>query len=452
MNAGVRAALIAAARVQMSGGETSDIDVDRLCAEAGIASTDFQRFFPDREELVAAVLEEDVAQLQVIADATAVERLPRAVANGVPLSAPAPPAQSDAWLERRLRVFERALSALEARQQKTEQLLNRSVALLEERQTHPPENPPPRQPDAAPVAKKPAEPESKPQPVKTKPLPLPDLDPPPALSSEAMEGLLENARRAARDAATVEEPPVELKRIPRWMTWAALGCLLTMALTALILANVLGARAGDVQRRQTAQPALARVTALADSGDPRSQTKLALAYLRGQNVHPDLPAAVRWGLAAARQGDPMAQYLVATFYAEGNGLTADPRRAFQWFEAAALRGNLKAMHDLAIAYDQGQGTARDSFRAAAWFNRAAGQGYVDSQFDLAVLYERGEGVRQNPVTALKWYLIAARSGDAQARNRADQLAREMSADDVSSARLLADSFKPAGRDRIANTL
>ena len=452
-NAGDRAALIAAARAQMGRDDMADFDIAALCAAAGVPRAEFHRYFSDRDELITAVLEEDVAQLQVIADVAAAERMPRAVVNGPSIAPPAP--SPDAWLERRLRVFERALSALESRQEKTEQLLNRSVALLEEKLAHPPaDQPQPREPEASPVPalKKPPDVEPAPAPAKAKPLPLPELDPQPGVTPEEMEGLLENARRAAREAAAAEEAPVQTRRVPRWRTWAGLSLVLVMAGSALVLAHVMGVRAGTVQHRQVAQPRLARVTALADSGDPRSQTKLALAYLHGQDVKSDLPAALRWGMAAAKQGDPMAQYLIATFYAEGNGVAADPRRAFQWFQAAALRGNLKAMHDLAIAYDQGRGTPRDSTRAAAWFNRAATQGYVDSQFDLAVLYERGDGVRQNPEAALKWYLIAAKAGDAQAGERADQLSRDMAADNVTRAHLLAMAFRPVGRDRIANAL
>ena len=455
-NAGIRAALIAAARAQMGREDMVEFDIGGLCITAGIPHTEFHRYFADREELITAVLEEDVAQLQVIADVAAAERAPRAVVNGPAIISPTP--QADAWLERRLRVFERALSALESRQEKTEQLLNRSVALLEEQRTHPAEEKPePKQQPAmaapaAAVALKPSlDAEVRPAPVKAKPLPLPDLDPQPAVSPEEMEGLLENARRAARDAQATEDAPVEDKRTPRWMTWGGLGLVLAMAGGALVLAHVMGVKAGT-EHRQVVQPPLARVTALADSGDPRSQTKLALAYLHGEQVKPDLPAALRWGLAAAKQGDPMAQYLIATFYAEGNGVSADPRQAFQWFEAAALRGNIKAMHDLAIAYDQGRGTEQDALRAAAWFNRAATQGYVDSQFDLAVLYERGDGVRQNPVAALKWYLIAGKAGDAQARERAEQIGRDMTEDEVARAHMLADRFQPAVRDRIANAL
>ena len=454
-NAGIRATLIAAARLQMGREDVAEFDIGALCTEAGIPHTEFHRYFSDRDELVTAVLEEDVSQLQVIAEAA--ERMPRAVVNGPSIAAAAP--QPDAWLERRLRVFERALTAMEARQEKTEQLLNRSVALIEEKLARAPEDRaallPQSQTSAAapaPSLKPSLDAETNPAPIKTKALPLPDLDPQPGVSPQEMEGLLENARRAAREAATVEEPAVEIKRTPRGTIWTGLALVLAMASGALILAHAMGVKAGTVEHRQLVRQPLARVTALADSGDPRSQTKLALTYLHGANAKPNLPAALRWGMAAAKQGDPMAQYLVATFYSEGNGVATDPHLAFQWFEAAALRGNLKAMHDLAIAYDQGRGTPQDSSRAAAWFNRAATQGYVDSQFDLAVLYERGDGVRQNPVAALKWYLVAAKSGDAQAHTRASQLSRDMAADEVARAQALANSFLPAGRDPVANAL
>jgi TPR repeat protein/AcrR family transcriptional regulator len=448
-NAGIRGALIVAARGQLGRDDLAELDIGELCTAVGIPRTEFSRFFADRDELIAAVLEEDVAQLKGFADAAAVEQVPRAVANGPAIIAPAP--QGDAWLERRLRVFERALSALESRQEKTEQLLNRSVALVEERLASVAEKPV-AAPEPTPALKRSLDAEIPPRPVKAKPLPLPDLDPPPAMSPEEMDGLLENARRAAREASVSEEPAVEPRRFPRWMTWAGLGAILVVAAVALFLAHMMGVKAGSVQHRETLLPPQARIAALADSGDPRAQTKLALTYLHGQDAKADLPAALRWGLAAAKQGDPMAQYLIATFYAEGNGVATDLHQAFRWFEAAALRGNLKAMHDLAIAYDEGRGTERDPGRAAAWFNRAATQGYVDSQFDLAVLYERGDGVMQNPVLALKWYLVAAKSGDAQARDRADQLSREMPEEESARAHALADSFRASGRDPVANAL
>jgi AcrR family transcriptional regulator len=444
----IRAALIAAARTQMGRDDASLFNIKGLCAEASVSDADFRRCFAGREALIAAVLEQETVLPAEPRRASAVENGTRAVA---------PPAP-DAWLERRLRVFERALAALEARQEKSEQLLNRSVALLEEKITRPAEKHDPPGPMSVVEAEKPREtPALKPETVaaviRMAPLPVLEPDPQPTITPQEMEDLLANARRVAREA-TVVVPPSKPRRVPPWIAWAVAGCVIMIVVTALALSNVLGASAlaDGVRHRQIQPHSLERVTALADSGDARSQTVLALAYLDGKAVSSDRRAALRWGLAAAKQGDPMAQYLLGTFYQDGDGVHADLRQAFNWFEAAALRGNIKAMHDLAIAYAEGQGTPRDASRAAAWFNRAAGQGYLDSQFDLAVLFERGEGVRQNPVTALKWYLIAAKSGDKQARDRADQLAREMPGDDVARAQSLAARFAPANRDSAANHL
>jgi localization factor PodJL len=376
-----------------------------------------------------------------------------AVANGAPVSTPAP--APDAWLERRLRVFERALAGLETRQEKTEQLLSRSVALLEEKISRPAETPVIRAAPVIVMPEPPAEsPPAKVQAAVAKMTPMPALEPEPPVTQKEMEDLLANARRVAREAA-VEPPAPKPKRVPRWMAWTAVGCIAMMVLTALVAANIAGsssARGDGVSHRRLAPPSLAQVTALAGRGDLRSQTMLALAYLNGQHGSSDPATALRWGLAAAKQGVPLAQYLVGTIYLDGSGVAPDPHQAFTWFEAAALRGNVKAMHDLAIAYAEGQGTAHDASRAAAWFNRAAEQGYVDSQFDLAVLYERGDGVRQNPQAALKWYLIAAGAGDVQARSRAGQLASEMKPADVARTKALAAGFTPAERDLAANTL
>ena len=351
----------------------------------------------------------------------------------------APPAV-DAWLERRLRVFERALAQLEARQEKTERDLSRRIALLEERlaayEKHEPTQPvaetlhePVAVTETGTAFQAIAETAEQPRP---------------------MGDFLAHARRAANSVKPEILP--KAKPAPRWMAWTAVGCA-ALTVTALALGTVAGASetAGSISHRQTAE-AFGRVIALADSGDPRDQTVVAYAYLRGQHQATDHQAAGRWAQAAAERGDPMAQYLLGALYQAGDGVAADPVQAFHWFEASALHGNLKAMHNLAIAYEQGQGTDKNSERAAAWFNRAAGQGYKDSQFDLAVLYERGDGVKQNAGRALKWYLVAARAGDPEASTRAKQLEQVMGQAQVVEAENQAGQFIPAAHDLPANNL
>jgi len=356
----------------------------------------------------------------------------------------------DAWLERRLRVFERALSQLEARQEKTERDLLRRIALLEEQlAAH-------EKRVSAPQDEPAAEREPVHEPAPATPVSTGELASnviAETAEQKPMGDFLAHARRAANSAKPHIPQAAKAKSAPRWMAWTAVGCAAAMSVTALALGTVAGASetTGAITHRQTAQ-AFGRVIALADSGDPRDQTVVAYAYLRGQHRAADHEAAGRWASAAAERGDPMAQYLLGALYQAGDGVTADPAQAFHWFEASALGGNLKAMHNLAIAYAQGQGTDKNPERAAAWFNRAALEGYKDSQFDLAVLYERGDGVKQNPEHALKWYLVAARAGDMEAAVRAKQLEQAMSVADVGQAESQSAQFIPAAHDLLANNL
>ena len=357
----------------------------------------------------------------------------------------------DEWLERRLSIFERALAQLEDRQEKGEREPARRLALLEERIGAFEKR-----------AGSAASPELHREKEQEEPVAVSQSEAGQLSAQDLAQGgplqkqigdALPHAHHVAQSAAgSGFLPPKKPKSARRWIAWAIVGCG-AMTMTALALATVAGASVpvGAVSHRQEAS-AFGRVIALADSGDPRDQTVLALAYLRGDPLTADHRAAERWALAAAEQGDPIAQYLVGAFYQAGDGTTADMGRAFRWFEASALRGNLKAMHNIAIAYAEGQGAEKNPERAAAWFNRAAEQGYTDSQFDLAILYERGDGVKQDPERALKWYLIAAHAGDKEAEARATQLEQAMTASEVADAESQAAQFVPVAHDLIANSL
>lgn len=355
-----------------------------------------------------------------------------------------PPA-SDAWLERRLRVFERALNALEARAEAGARDQARAMAQLEEKllalaapSVKPVTPDAPSVMNAAPAAE-PARPreQTAPQAVETSKTLSQDvegksvpaaltLDPLPvaAVSREDMADVLQAARSKARP---VEEPP--LRKDGSRLRWLAIGALSLVALfmcASLTLGDSASATSSALHgngtaHRQVAAQELRRTIAVADSGDARAQAALALAYLRGAGVGGDPSAAARWSAAAARSGEPMGQYLLGALYGQGEGVKADPARAFDLFSAAAARGNLKAMHNLAIAYIEGTGTQTDEAKAAEWFTRAAERGYVDSAFDLGVLYERGMGVTQDLTQALKWYGIAAKAGDTHARERVADL-------------------------------
>jgi TPR repeat protein len=404
----------------------------------------------------------------------------------------------DAWLERRLRVFERALNNIEFREEKSERDRMSGLSILEEglRQMqdalkkneveHRTASAELRgQMDeltlrigALEIARIAAAPAPEPLRVESNFSPLADCDieaiTVPAQEEEAHKApktvdapmdhsFIAQARRSAQAAAQLAaETPEPAKPDPlrffrnRWALAAALAALFLIATASFALGEFAQPAAAPrlaVNGVTHLHPALSgaeRLRVLADGGNAQARTLVALHYLRGEGVPQSDAAAARWARMAATQGDAVAQYVLATLYHQGSGVPQDSRAAFGWFEAAALQGNRKAMHDLAIAYAQGQGVQKNPQEAAHWFARAALLGYVDSQFDLAVLYERGEGVPQSLNDAYKWYAIAAAQGDAPSASRIDALRTQLPPAVISAEQREAGAFVPLKFDAGAN--
>lgn len=387
----MRAALIALARARIAR-QDEKFSIKALCDEAGVSRAVFQRCFAGKQALLAAVMQPE-------------------------------PVAADPWLERRLRVFERALTALEAKAEITARDHSIAIAQLKEILAQAPASI--AEPVAAPVAvpMPVAEPASEDAEEKSRDEEDAPVEPP--VSKDEMAAFLDSARRAAREA---EERRVAAprKRSPvRSLMVAGLALLTTLAICAVMtLGHAARAPEGEgIAHRHLARDLRTQMQARADSGDRAAQAALALSYLRERN--PDNAAALRWASAAARHGDAAAQYVLGSLYAGGQGVTADPGQAFFWFGAAARQGHVRAMHNLAIAYAEGLGTAKDPAQAAAWFARAAASGYRDSAFDLGVLYERGEGVPQDLQAALHWYQVAANAGDGPSAERVAVLREQL---------------------------
>ena len=430
-----RTRLVETARALVARGE-SRFSITRLCAEAGVARDVFRDHFPGRAALMAAL------------DApseTSSSQIPKAETTQEPaVSTP------DAWLERRRRVFERALNALEARAETSARETARALAAMEDRLTAlgAPVPVDRRQQPRATVAQATALP---PQPSAPEPQDTDEEAPQkavhpllPALplvmpSKEEMAELLQQARGKVQ-VVPEEAPRPRRDGRMRWLAVAGLSVVAVFLCAGLLLGDPARATQSDggsgVTVRRIASAPLDRLTALADSGDAAAQARLALAYLRGEGVAADPVTAARWLRPSALAGQPVAQYLLGALHANGDGVAADPAQAFGWFAKSAARGNVKAMHNLAIAYAQGEGTAKDAALAAEWFLKAAERGYVDSAFDLAVLYERGLGVPQDLKLAMKWYGVAALAGDAPSQERAAFLRQQV---DPAQARAAADA-------------
>jgi len=545
-----RSRLLAAARAMVLQGEKK-FSISRLCEQAGLPRASFAEYFSSRTEMMAELMADasDTAPAETVVEMAGEQSVEEAGAESaehsvgveaavdvqpaepapiqisvetsaeapleacaeIPVQAPAqtrvaevlPKAASepsvstpDAWLERRLRVFERALSALEAKAETKEREQARVIAELEEKlalfqapaaetrpavQVEPAPAPKPtlrkarvtpiedmlarpekaaESPAAIPIVTVPDEQDEAEQPEAAKPAPeknpaLLEVTParPASLSREEMAEVVSLARgRAKAAAAELESQPPDRSRI-RWLAVAGLSLLVLFLFIGLSLgknsltsgANAATADAAQIDGvtpRHNAEGALSRMTALADAGDADAQARLALIYLKGEGAPADPAAALRWARAAADAGQPVAEYLMGVFYSEGKVVKADDEVAFNWFSTSATKGNLRAMHSLAIAYAQGQGTAKDEKQAGEWFKRAAERGYVDSAFDLALLYERGLGVPQDIKQALTWYGIAAQMGDVPAAEKVVALQNQISRQGAVLAAFAAKNFTP----------
>jgi TPR repeat protein len=78
---------------------------------------------------------------------------------------------------------------------------------------------------------------------------------------------------------------------------------------------------------------------LAEQGDARAQTNLALMYDNGRGVLQDYAAAMSWYRKAAEQGDAAAQTGLGVMYANGHGVPRDYVSAHMWFALAAANGD-----------------------------------------------------------------------------------------------------------------
>lgn len=465
-----RMRLLEAAKARVLAGD-KEFSIADLCRDAGVERDVFHDHFAGKTALMAALMRDypaDAPQVQPGSPVSKADTTPEPSVN-----------TPDEWFERRLRVFERALTALEAKAETTAREQARTIAQLQAQLTGAPPSDAVAQaaaseaeetddpalaiynamqaemvalnpaPAAEPVADLPQSAEA-----------LVEPSPPPVQPEIAAAP--SDLRRGGKPAPDLEVivAPKRAKADTRMRLMAMAAALLVAAFVGVgfllgrdLLDTNAQARTSDgVAHRQVARTNLHKTIALADAGDARAQARLALAYLRGQGSAADANAALLWCMSAAKAGNPMAEYLLGALYQQGDHVPADPALAVQWFSRAAEKGNLKAMHNLAIALAQGVGTPKDETKAAGWFTRAAERGYVDSAFDLGVLYERGEGVPQDLKQALKWYGIAAFAGDQPSKERVDFLRGQMKAADIKLATNAAMAFSPLPALEDANNL
>jgi len=110
--------------------------------------------------------------------------------------------------------------------------------------------------------------------------------------------------------------------------------------------------------------------------------------------------------------------------------------------AFAEGGDAEAQYELGEYFHDGQLQPRDLAQALHWYEQASLQGHAGAQLRLGLLFWHGEGVPANPVQAYVVLKMAAVNGSDDALDSADQIAGQMSRDELARAnRVLGEIFR-----------
>jgi TPR repeat protein len=168
------------------------------------------------------------------------------------------------------------------------------------------------------------------------------------------------------------------------------------------------------------------------------------AYQKGK-----YETAMRLLRPLAEEGDARAQTTVALMYYHGRGVRQDDAEAVKWFRLAGDQGDAYAQFNLGVMYGEGQGVPKDDTQAAEWYRLAADQNNAQAQYNLGLWYAQGEDGAQDYVSAHMWFnLAAARFPPTDARNRGlavrnrDLVAGKMTREQLAEAQKLAREWKP----------
>lgn len=171
----------------------------------------------------------------------------------------------------------------------------------------------------------------------------------------------------------------------------------------------------------------------AEQGNIQAQHNLGMMYTEGKGVARDAGRAFEWFHRAAQQGDPRAQNNVGLHFLDGHGITGDDTAAANWFLRSAEQGYAVAQNNLGMMCKEGRTPGGDT-KAVEWFRRAASRNYPLGLANLALMYRDGCGVAKDLGTAYVLLERSATRGFQEAAVAKEALEKEMSAEDLASAR------------------
>jgi len=132
----------------------------------------------------------------------------------------------------------------------------------------------------------------------------------------------------------------------RKLTILLAGVVLLTA-SSVFADSALFEKGASAYKRGDYETALAVFRPLAENGDARAQSILALMYSYGEGVPVDYRESARWYRRAADQNSNVAQYNLGMLYLNGRGVDQDTDEAIDWLTKAADGGHFRARSELA---------------------------------------------------------------------------------------------------------
>ena len=244
------------------------------------------------------------------------------------------------------------------------------------------------------------------------PVPKPQTDKP---LTAAAETYLSAARRAAKTAADLAEIERGSNFLAAAQSWtrtrlilaACIGLGAVMVIAGLAMHYMMPATQHIIRPLAVHRVVAAKIVVAM----PRAAAPVATApAVKAPPPHPDM--AVYRMSALASTGNANAELLLGLHALDGGG---DDAKAAQLFQQSAAQGNAIAQYWLGTLYERGRGVKADPVAAWRWYSMSAKKGNVKAMYNLAVAEARGKGTKANTAQAAHWFWVSAMQGyvDAQ---------------------------------------
>ncbi|MDH5622646.1 MAG: sel1 repeat family protein [Gammaproteobacteria bacterium] len=152
----------------------------------------------------------------------------------------------------------------------------------------------------------------------------------------------------------------------------------------------------------------------------------------------------------AEAGDAAGQFGLGMMYGNGFGVDMDDAQAIKWYSLAAEQGHAQAQCNLAVMYQNGWGVPQSDVEAIRLYTLSAEQGIVEAMMALARFYAMDFAADYDPVKAYLWYSLAKLMGDLDAGPRRDEVAADLSAEQVAQANVLIGQWSNTHAELLAS--